>query len=202
MGGSNTEWGYKMLDPVSLAISAAMKWGPGLIGSLMGDDAEKVASDVISMATKATGIDDPAGAISALEKDPALALEFQQSMMAHTLKMSQEQTRKLQVVNATMQAESKSEHWPQYSWRPFNGFMFGITMFMNYGFPPIVNMFQPTTPLVVGVIPEFVFMTWAGVLGVATYHRGKGKIQDGGESPIASGLDAVRNKAAAVIGKT
>jgi hypothetical protein len=174
----------------------------------MGDDAEKVAGDVISMATKATGIDDPAEAVSALEKDPALALEFQQSMMVHTLKMSQEQTRKLQVVNATMQAESKSEHWPQYSWRPFNGFTFATTLFMNYGFPPIANMFivlfgaDDAPHLVPGSIPEFVFMAWASVLGVATYHRGKAKIQDGGESAIASGLDAVRNKAAAVIGKT
>ena len=197
-----------MLDPVSLAISAAMKWGPGLIGSLMGDDAEKVAGDVISMSTKVAGIDDPEQAVSALEKDPALALEFEKSMMVHTLKMSQEQTKKLQVVNATMQAESKSEHWPQYSWRPFNGYMFAITLFMNYGFPPIANMFivafgaVGAPHLVPGSIPEFVFMAWASVLGVATYHRGKAKIQGGEKSAIASGLDAVRNKAAAVIGKT
>jgi hypothetical protein len=197
-----------MLDPVSLAISAAMKWGPGLIGSLMGDDAEKVAGDVISMATKATGIDDPEQAVSALEKDPELALKFEKSLMVHTLKMSQEQTKKLQVVNATMQAESKSEHWPQYSWRPFNGFMFAITLFMNYGFPPIANMFialfgsAATAHLVSGSIPEFVFMAWASVLGVATYHRGKAKIQGGEKSAIASGVDAVRNKAAALLGQT
>jgi hypothetical protein len=197
-----------MLDPVSLAISAAMKWGPGLIGSLMGDDAEKVAGDVISMATKATGIDDPEQAVSALEKDPELALKFEKSLMVHTLKMSQEQTKKLQVVNATMQAESKSEHWPQYSWRPFNGFMFAITLFMNYGFPPIANMFivllgaDDAPHLVPGSIPEFVFMAWASVLGVATYHRGKAKIQGGEKSAIASGVDAVRNKAAALLGQT
>jgi hypothetical protein len=203
-----------MLDPVSLAISAAMKWGPGLIGSLMGDDAEKVAGDVISMATKATGIDDPEQAVSALEKDPVIALKFEKSLMVHTLKMSQEQTKKLQVVNATMQAESKSEHWPQYSWRPFNGFMFAITLFMNYGFPPIANMFislfgsdatattDATAHLVPGSIPEFVFMAWASVLGVATYHRGRAKIQGGEKSAIASGVDAVRNKAAALLGKT
>ena len=174
-----------MIDPISLAISAAMKWGPSLIGGLMGDGAEKVAGDVIDIAMKATGKSDPQDAMTALEQTPELALQFQQALMSYSLKMAQEDTKRLQAVNATMQVEAKSEHWPQWSWRPFNGYMFGITLFFNYAFPQIVNMFQPSKLLVAGNIPEFVFMAWASVLGVTAWHRGVNKRIENGDTPAS-----------------
>lgn len=164
-----------------------MKWGPSLIGGLMGDDAEKVAGDVIDIAMKATGKSDPQDAMTALEQTPELALQFQQALMSYSLKMAQEDTKRLQAVNATMQAESKSEHWPQYSWRPFNGFMFGITMFMNYGFPHIVNMFHKVsaTHLVSGTIPTELFVAWGAILGVTAWHRGVNKRIENGDTPAS-----------------
>ena len=190
-----------MIDPVSLAITAAMKWGPSLIGSLMGDKAEKVAGDVVSIATSVTGITNPQEAIDALDKSPELVLRFRELLMDYQIKMAQEETKRLQAVNETMQAESKSEHWPQWSWRPFNGYMFGITLFMNYGLPPIVNMFirgmgeaakdGTYSLLVPGTVPEWVFMAWASVLGVTAWHRGVNKRVESGEA-IQTPMDKLK----------
>lgn len=74
----------------------------------------------------------------------------------------------LGAVNATMQAESKSEHWPQWSWRPFNGFMFGTTMFGCYFVLPLLKMPVPS-------VPFEAWVAWGSILGVASWFRGKGK---------------------------
>ena len=174
-----------MLDPISLALMAAKTFAPSLIGNLLGDKAEDVAEDVIGIATKITGISDPNEAMTSITADPNLRLEYEKELLTYNVALAQEDTKRLEAVNATMQTEAKSEHWPQWSWRPFNGFMFGLTLFMNYGFPPIVNMFHKVsaTHLVPGVIPEFVFMAWASVLGVTAWHRGVNKRIESGEAP-------------------
>jgi len=75
-------------------------------------------------------------------------------------------TATIQAVNATMQVEAKSEHWPTYSWRPFVGFVFGI-MFMG------VYFVLPLAHLPVPVVPTEAWLAIGGVLGVASYFRGK-----------------------------
>lgn len=69
-------------------------------------------------------------------------------------------------VNTSIQAEAKSDHWPTYSWRPFNGFLFGITIFGVYFLLPLLHIVVPT-------IPETVWVAWGAVLGVASWFRGK-----------------------------
>lgn len=183
-----------MLDPISIALFAAKQWGPSLIGKLMGKKAEEVASKVIDTAKELTGMEHSDSAMKMIEKDPVLAVKFKEALMDYSLQLEQEETKRLESVNATMRAEASSEHWIQYSWRPFNGFMFGITIFMNYAFPSIVNMFRDSTNfLIPGTIPEFVFMAWAAVLGVAAWHRGVAKInkiKNNGNTGI-SGLNSL-----------
>jgi len=87
-------------------------------------------------------------------------------------------TAQVVAVNQTMQAESKSEHWAQWAWRPFNGFAFGITLFCNYALPALVNclilpFFKEThQPLTSGTIPPEAFMAWGAMLGITAWHRG------------------------------
>lgn len=69
-------------------------------------------------------------------------------------------------INATIRAETTAEKWPQYSWRPFNGFLFGITIFCTYFVLPLCGVSSPT-------IPETVWVTWGLILGVASFFRGK-----------------------------
>lgn len=76
------------------------------------------------------------------------------------------ETSQLQAVNATMQAEAASNHWPTYSWRPFCGFIFGVTFFGCYFVLPLMERTIPNVP----------FEAWAAlgaILGVASWYRGK-----------------------------
>lgn len=74
--------------------------------------------------------------------------------------------RALEAINKTMQVEAGSEHWPTYSWRPYNGFMFGTTIFGCYFVLPLLKLPVP-------VVPEWVWMAWGAILGVASWYRGK-----------------------------
>src|SRR3990167_10563882 len=51
--------------------------------------------------------------------------------------------RQIEAVNATMQAEAKSEHWAQWLWRPFNGFSFGVTVPAVYVVLPLLKIPPP-----------------------------------------------------------
>lgn len=76
------------------------------------------------------------------------------------------ETATLQAVNSTMQVEAKAEHWPTYAWRPFCGFVFGVTFFGVYFVLPLLKLPVPVIP----------FEAWAAlgaILGVASWFRGK-----------------------------
>lgn len=173
------------MDPISIAMGLA-KFAPSVIGWIAGDKAEEGAQKALDIAQAVTGKSDPESALRELENNQEFALKFQTAVMSHELEQMRENTKRIEAVNETMRAESESEHWMQYSWRPFNGFLFGITIFMNYAFPQIVNMFirgfgtakadGTYSLLTAGQIPEFVFMAWAAILGVSAWHRGKHKI--------------------------
>lgn len=65
-----------------------------------------------------------------------------------------------------MQVEAKSDHWPTYTWRPFVGFVFGIAWLGVY-------LVLPLCRLPVPVIPPEAWLAIGGVLGVASFYRGK-----------------------------
>ena len=174
---------------------ALMKFAPTIAGWFGGDDAEDKAQAAVDIAQTITGTSDPQSATVALESNPEMAVRFQEAINARDVEMAKEDTKRIQAVNATMQSESKSEHWAQWLWRPFNGFLFGTTLFLNYGLPPIGNMFIAwlgetqlvadkvifmTPNLTSGSIPEWVFMAWASVLGVSAWHRGAAKREASG----------------------
>lgn len=75
-------------------------------------------------------------------------------------------TAELQAVNATMQAEAVSNHWPTYTWRPFIGFITGAMVFGDYFVLPLVNITPPE-------IPTEVWLMLGAILGVASFYRGR-----------------------------
>ncbi|WP_299202557.1 hypothetical protein [uncultured Amphritea sp.] len=96
---------------------------------------------------------------------------------------------RLAVVNQTMQAESKSEHWVQYSWRPIWGI---ISAFAFLGFVWIIGSLaheaiKGENQNAMVMIPQLIssatmlFGIPAGILGVASWHRGKEKRIRAGE---------------------
>lgn len=136
--------------------------------SLIGKGVKFVAGDLVDGVVdvlKKTGI----------VKDP----EQEQKMREALLNWSQGV---ITTVNQTMQAESKSEHWPQYSWRPAIGFAvaiqvltlsiaFSVLVFkiaMGQGFEDdtinnLSRVMQSMAPL---------FLVEGGILGVSAGFRG------------------------------
>jgi len=73
-----------------------------------------------------------------------------------------------QAVNVPMQAETLAEKWPQYSWGPTIGFSASILLLGNY-------LILPLAHLPVSQIPSEAWLFIGGVLGVASWWRGKEK---------------------------
>ena len=87
----------------------------------------------------------------------------------------------IQHVNATMQVESKAEHWPTYSWRPFIGFVFGISfLFVSLLCCYLAYMaVVERVPDAIGMISSLVgsmtglFAIPGAILGVTAWYRGR-----------------------------
>ena len=121
---------------------------------------------------------DPEGDLEAIAAqihlNPDLMLELQSRAMDQEVKLAEIEARKLESVNQTMREESKSEHWPQYSWRPFNGFMFPLCVLLIYFILPVTGKTVPD-------VPYWVWGGWLSILGVATWDRGKEKRSKAGD---------------------
>lgn len=71
------------MDPVSIAMTLA-PYAPKIIKWLSGSDkAEQAAEQVVQVAQAITGKDDALQAVEAIKADPALALQFRQSVVAN-----------------------------------------------------------------------------------------------------------------------
>lgn len=117
-----------------------------------------------------------------VQNNPELYIKFQQLVMDQEIKLADIKAKRIESVNKTMRSESKSEHWPQWLWRPFNGFLFGTTIFCVYFVIPIANvMFDPEPSIPIPSIPEWIWIGWGAVLGVTTWDRGKEKRIKAGE---------------------
>lgn len=171
-----------MLPLIPIAISLATKFAPMLIEKLAGPSAGTVAEKVIGIASSVTGIADPKGAHDKIMQDEGLQLEFEKASMNLQLEMYREDTKRLKTTNATMIAESQSKSLAQRTWRPFNGFLFGITLFCDYFISQIVFMIltakYPLFEFEWDHIPGGVYMLWASILGVSAGSRGFEKIAE------------------------
>ncbi len=152
------------MDPISIGMTL-MKFAPSIAGWIFKKDVVEKVTKVVEVAQTISGEKDENKIIEKLGKDKDLAASFQHAVASLELEILREENKRIDTVNQTMRAESKSEKWPQYSWRPFNGFLFGITLFSNYIIFPLVGVSAQQ-------IPEIVFVMWGAVLGVTAWHRG------------------------------
>ena len=139
-----------------------------------------------------TDPDDPGALEAAIKADPQAALKLRELELQNKLELqklvvenarieSEERLTTIREVNATMRSESTSEHWPQYSWRPFNGFCFPVAVMAVYFVLPLAGCPVPS-------VPDWVWIFWGSILGVATWDRGKQKrIQAGGGTQAGFG---------------
>lgn len=139
-----------------------------LIGKLLPIPGAGIVGDLVA---SAFGVENTPDAIhQAITSDPQAAIKLARIEADNRALIQQQllaaETSRIMAVNKTMQAEAQSEHWPQWSWRPFNGFAFGVTAFGAYFVLPLAHITPPD-------IPSNLWMMWAAVLGVAAWHRGK-----------------------------
>ena len=153
-----------------------------LLGDLLPIPGAGIAGKLIASAFGCDNTPDAIAQAIAADPDAGIKLATIESNNRAALEgqLIAAETSRIQSVNQTMQVEAKSEHWMQWAWRPFNGFLFGITLFMVYALPSIINTLVPIfadkwTAVAVAHVPEVVFMAWGAVLGVTAWHRGKNK---------------------------
>lgn len=140
-----------------------------MLGSLLPIPGAGMAGQLIA---NAFGTENTPDAIhNAIKADPDAAIKLAKIEADNSTMLQQELTKRIQAVNETMRAEAKSEHWMQWSWRPFVGFIFGFSFLGVYFILPLAKIPVP-------VIPTEAWMMIGAVLGVASWHRGAAKVEE------------------------
>lgn len=159
-------------------IAADVGKSAPLLGTILGGPVGAAVGTVGSLIASALGVENTPDAVSqALQVNPDAAVKLAEIEKDKTLGLRQlavqaaanvlaADTSAILAVNATMQAEDKSDHWPTYSWRPFVGFVFGIMFGGVYFVLPLAHLPVP-------VVPTEAWMAIGGVLGVASFFRGQ-----------------------------
>lgn len=160
---------------------------PTLGGALAGPAGAAVGK---VLAAKVTGrADAPAADLNklltenaeALAKARKLEMDHEEVLFKATVEA---ETKLVESVNQTMRAEGQSEHWPQWSWRPFWGFVsalaFGaVCVYTLILMDLAIRQHQPDA---LRAIPDLIssmtmlFAIPGGILGVASWFRGKSKL--------------------------
>lgn len=160
-----------------------------LLGTLLGGPIGLVVTTAGSLIASALGVSPTPDAVSeALKTDPAAAvtlagIEKDKAISLQTLVVQAAanqlaaDTASIAAVNATMIAETKSEHWASWLWRPFLGFITGIMIFGCYFVLPLCKIPAP-------VIPSEAWYLLASVLGVASFFRGKAQADPSNTAPV------------------
>lgn len=132
------------------------------LGTALGGPAGAAIGVALS---KALGTDPTPDAVAAaLNPDAAVKLrEIEADLQKAQLSAD---AQALQAVNATMQAEAKSDHWPTYMWRPVCGFAFAAVWLGDYFVLPLLHTPVPT-------VPAEAWVAMGAILGVASWYRGK-----------------------------
>lgn len=160
----------------SAPILGAIAGGPagGAIGTLI---ASILGTDATPDAVHAAILADPAAALKLAQYESDNKVKMQGMLLAHADNIVAADTQAIVAVNATMQAETKSEHWASWLWRPFNGFIFGATFLGVYFVLPLAKIPVP-------VIPFEAWTAMGAILGVASWFRGKAQADVNNPAPV------------------
>ena len=161
---------------IPLAMGLA-EFAPKILGWLAGEKAEETAERVVDIAKNVTGLEDPQQAVEAIKTNTEFQIKFQEMANEYSLGLEREYTRRMAIVNQTMQAESKSEHWPQWFWRPFWGMISAVAFLVVcvfvciLGYRAIVEKDQNAIGMIPMVIGAFatLFSIPGAILGITAW---------------------------------
>src|SRR5258708_9561629 len=153
-----------LVNPVAGVAQIAAKF----LGPKVGLDA--ASSTVEAVTQKLEGLSP-----EEIVKMKSLDVELQEHLADNGIKLAElelenrkQDSQDLGAVNATMQVESKSEHWIQWLWRPLSGLLFAPTIIAYYIVLPACGFHLP-------VIDPMVWTMWGTVIGITAWHRGVGQ---------------------------
>lgn len=170
------------------AAAAVAKSAP-ILGGILGGPVGAAVGAVSAIVASALGVAPTPDAVSqALQVNPDAAVKLAQiekdrQVELQTLAVQQATAQiaadmsSINAINATMQAETKAEHWASWLWRPFCGFVFGISFFGVYFVLPLMNIQAP-------VIPTEAWASMGAILGVASWFRGKAQADPRNPAPV------------------
>ena len=192
------------MDPISIAMGLA-KFAPTIAGWFGGDDAEDTAEQVVDMAKQVTGISDPEDAMSKIQNDPALQIQFQQAMNPVIIARLDAETKQQAEVNATMRAELNSNDKFKSYWRPALGWsvvlsfatmMLSIVFILMYGVmknPAVIKDFIEALSSLMGTMTVIWAMAF-GALGINVVKRSDDKALSAGHPPKPKLLSSLASK--------
>jgi hypothetical protein len=108
------------------------------------------------------------------EEKAKIELQFRLALLQADAEKDDAAAKLIESVNATMREEAKSEHWPQWSWRPTIGFTFAAVIINNYIALPYFAKFG----VVALPIPDRVWEALLVILGAAAFTRGWQKTEE------------------------
>lgn len=131
--------------------------------------------------------DSPDAVMQALNSDPAAAVKLQQIQSEERVAlqriMAESAVQTVTQINETMRTEAKSEHWPQWSWRPFWGYISGLAFLVVcvlvciLAYHAVIDGKTEALVAIPQLISAFaaLFAIPGGILGIASWHRGQAK---------------------------
>lgn len=89
-----------------------------------------------------------------------------EALLNYSLAMAQEETKRLQTVNATLQADANGKGWLQQNTHAIESLGTMLLIFSLYVFMPIVKIVPP-------VVPAEAWMTLGALLGIRAWMKGR-----------------------------
>ncbi len=175
-----------MALPALAGLAAAVL--PSLIG-LFDKDAGATAEKAAKIVTSVVGTDDEAEARRRLEANPELMIRLREALLGFQVRVLEEETKRLEMVNATMRVEAQSDKWWVSGWRPFWGFVSALAfafvagLVCWLGFKAVAAGDQAAMRMIPDLVSAMalLFGIPGAILGVASWHRGKEKRIRAGE---------------------
>lgn len=165
--------------PIILPIAFKLaEMVPGLIGMMKGDKAAAVAERVVTVAKTIAGVEEPQAAVDKVMQDPELLKLFVVETNKVVVAEFEAENEALRTVNATMQAEAKSEDPFVRRWRPFFGYVVAISWGWLMTAAGLVIVMEPEKAA--GMLNGLASLStmWGvalTVLGLAVHSRSKDK---------------------------
>ena len=151
------------------------------------ETAHKAAETVSSVAKVLTGQATEENALKALQSDPKLLLEYQHQMNAQAAVIFEQETRRLEAVNATYRAELASGDPYVRRARPTFIYSMAASWTVQMGAASVLIVWKPEhagAVIAALVSLQAMWATALAVVGVAVHSRSKDKQVAAGQTPV------------------